>query len=142
MEHPNATEFRRVIDAISRGDAAAMYDVTHEDFVNINDIGAGPWREVHGRDAFFEFFAQFVEYLEGTFRQKLMDVIGYDDHVVAIIHETGTRQGHVFDNRAIYLCRIVDGRWMSIRTMDMDHDNINRFWDAVGMPAVEPAAVS
>jgi hypothetical protein len=30
---------------------------------------------------------------------------------------------------------------MSIRTMDMDHDNINRFWAAVGMPAVQQAAV-
>jgi ketosteroid isomerase-like protein len=141
MEHPNATEFRKVMDAVARGDVEAMYAATHEDFVSINDIGAGPWREVHGRDAFFAFFGEFVEYLEGTFRQELMDVIGYDDHVVAVIHETGTRQGHVFDNRAIYLCKIVDGIWMSIRTMDMDHDNINRFWAAVGMPAVEQAAV-
>jgi ketosteroid isomerase-like protein len=139
MEHPNATEFRKVLDAIARGDVEMMYAATHEDFVNINDIGAGPWREVHGRDAFFAFFGQFVEYLEGTFRQELMDVIGYDDHVVAIVHETGSRQGHPFDNRAIYLCEIVDGIWMSMRTMDMDHDNINRFWAAVGMPAVKEA---
>ena len=140
MEHPNATKFREVLDAVARGDVAAMYAATREDFVNINDIGAGPWREVHGRDAFFAFFGQFVEYLEGAFRQELMDIIGYDDHVVAIVHETGTRQGHVFDNRAIYLCKIVDGQWASLRTMDMDHDKINAFWAAVGMPVVEPIA--
>lgn len=87
------------------------------------------------------FFGQFVEYLEGTFAQEIMDVLGYDDHVVAIVHETAARRGHVFDNRAVYLLKIVDGRWTSLRTMDMDHESINRFWDAVGMPAVEQAAV-
>jgi ketosteroid isomerase-like protein len=140
MEHPHATEFRKVMAAAAEGDVATMYANTHEDFFALNDIGAGPWREVYGREAFFAFFGQFVEYLEGTFRQDILDVIGYDDHVVAIVHETGTRQGHVFDNRAIYLFEIVDGRWASMRSMDMDHDKINAFWDAVGMPVVEPVA--
>ena len=76
-----------------------------------------------------------------TFAQEIMDVLGYDDHVVAIVHETAARRGHVFDNRAVYLLKIVDARWTSLRTMDMDHESINRFWDAVGMPAVEEAAI-
>jgi ketosteroid isomerase-like protein len=135
-EHPNAIAFRGLIDAIARGDVAALHAALHEDFVNLNDIGAGPWRECYGRDAFFSSFGQFVEYLEGTFAQEIMDVLGYDDHVVAIVHETATRRGHVFDNRAVYLLKIVDGTWRSLRTMDMDHDNIIRFWEAVGMPAV------
>ena len=140
-EHPNAIAFRRLMDTVARGDVATTYDSVHENFVNLNDIGAGPWRECYGRDAFFSFFGQFVAYLEGTFRQEVMDVLGYDDHVVATIHETGSRQGHVFDNRAVYLLEIVDGTWTSLRTMDMDHDGINRFWDAVGMPPVAPAVV-
>jgi len=137
MEHPHATKFRALIDSIAEGDLATIYAATSEDFWAVNDIGAGPWREVHGRDAFFAFFGEFVAYLEGTFRQELMDVVGYDDQVVAVVHETGTRQGHVFDNRAIYLFGIADGRWTSMRSMDMDHDNINAFWAAVGMPVVE-----
>jgi ketosteroid isomerase-like protein len=140
-EHPNVIAFRGLMDAVARGDVATMHAALHEDFVNLNDIGAGPWRECHGRDAFFAFFGQFVEYLEGTFAQEIMDVLGYDDHVVAIVHETAIRLGHVFDNRAVYLLKIVDGRWTSLRTMDMDHESINRFWDGVGMPAVEQAAV-
>jgi ketosteroid isomerase-like protein len=135
-EHPNAIAFRELMDVVARGDVATMYPAVHEDFVNLNDIGAGPWRECYGRDAFFAFFGQFVEYLEGTFAQEVVDALGYDDHVVAIIHETATRGGHVFDNRAVYLLEIVDGTWRSLRTMDMDHDNINRFWAAVGMPTV------
>ena len=60
-----------------------------DDFVNLNDIGAGPWRE----------------------------------------------QGRPFDNRAIYLLEFDDtGRWSALRTMDMDHEKINRFWSAVTIP--------
>jgi ketosteroid isomerase-like protein len=140
-EHPNAIAFRGLIEAIARGDVATTYAALHEDFVNLNDIGAGPWRECYGRDAFFAFFGQFVEYLEGTFAQEIVDVLGYDDHVVAIVHETATRRGHVFDNRAVYLLKIVDGTWRSLRTTDMDHDSINRFWDGVGMPPVEQPSV-
>lgn len=141
MEHPTATRFREHMAAISRGDIVPFYEDVREDFVNFNDIGAGPWRENHGRSAFFSFFEQFVTYLEGTFRQDLLEVIGYDDHVVAVCHETATRRGHIFDNRAIYLLEIVDGKWASLRTMDMDHDNITRFWDAVGMPALDESAI-
>lgn len=138
MDHPNATHFRQVFAAVAQGDLAPLIAVLPDDFVNLNDIGAGPWRDVRGRDAFLSFFGQFDAYLEGTFRQDLLEVIGYDDHVVAIVHETATRRGHAFDNRAVYLCKIEDGKWASIRTMDMDLDNINQFWDAVGMPATEP----
>lgn len=141
MEHPNATQFREVMAAVANGDLAPLVTLLPEEFVNLNDIGAGHWREVHGRDAFLAFFEQFVTYLEGTFRQDLLEVIGYDDRVVAVVHETGTRQGHPFDNRAIYLVDIDDGMWASLRTMDMDHQKIQQFWDAVGMPAAEQAAV-
>ena len=56
MEHPAAARFRNQLAAISRGDVAPFYEDTREDFVNFNDIGAGPWRENHGRDAFFATF--------------------------------------------------------------------------------------
>jgi ketosteroid isomerase-like protein len=60
-----------------------------------------------------------------------MEGIGYDDRVVITIHETGTAEGQTYDNRAIYLLDVGGGKWTSLRTMDMDHDKINRFWGAV-----------
>ena len=77
-----------------------------------------------------------MELFDGTFRQDVLDVLGYDDRIVLVIHETGTAQGQVFDNRAIYLVGIVDGKWASLRTMDMDHDKIKAFWAAVQVPAL------
>lgn len=140
MEHDNATHVRAVFAAMAEGDAAPAFEAVHEDFHNVNDVGAGPWREVHGRDAFFDFFGRFVAFFDGTFQQKVMEVIGYDDRVVLIVHETGTVRGHRFDNRAIYLIEIAGGKWTALRTMDMDHANVERFWAAVGMP--DPEAVT
>jgi hypothetical protein len=71
-----------------------------------------------------------------TFRQDVLDVLGYDDRIVLVIHETGTAQGQAFDNRAIYRVGIVDGKWASLPTMDMGHDKINAFWAAVQVPAL------
>lgn len=68
-------------------------------------------------------------------RQEVLEVVGFDDRVVTIIHETGTAQSQAFDNRAIYLIELMDGKFASLRTMDMDHDNIHRFWAAVTLPA-------
>ena len=77
-----------------------------------------------------------MELFDGTFRQDVLDVLGYDDRIVLVVHETGTAQGQAFDNRAIYLVGIVDGKWASLRTMDMDHDKINAFWAGVQVPAL------
>ena len=47
----------------------------------------------------------------------------------------GIVQGRPFDNRAIYLLELDDtGKWSALRTMDMDHEKINRFWSAVTIP--------
>jgi ketosteroid isomerase-like protein len=136
MEHPNATFARNLYAALAAGDVATAFDALSDDLVLLNDIGAGPWRELRGKQAVLEFWGRWMELFDGTFRQDVLDVLGYDDRIVLVIHETGTAQGQAFDNRAIYLVGIVDGKWASLRTMDMDHDKINAFWAAVQVPAL------
>jgi hypothetical protein len=136
MEHPNVTRFRRAHAALVAGDPQPAWDRMREDFLNLNDVGAGPWRENRGREAMFRFWAEWTELFDGTFHQEVLDAIGYDDRVVLVVRETGVAQGQVFDNRAVYLLEIDDaGRWTALRTMDMDHDGIHRFWAAVTVPA-------
>jgi ketosteroid isomerase-like protein len=48
---------------------------------------------------------------------------------------TGTARGQHYDNRAIYLMRLRDGRYTELRTLDTDREDITRFWTAVGVPA-------
>jgi ketosteroid isomerase-like protein len=136
MEHPNATFARNLYAALAAGDVATAFDALSDDLVLLNDIGAGPWRELRGKQAVLEFWGRWMELFDGTFRQEVLDVLGYDDRIVLVVHETGMAQGRAFDNRAIYLVGIVDGKWASLRTMDMDHDKINAFWAAVQVPAL------
>jgi ketosteroid isomerase-like protein len=135
MEHPNVIRFREAHAALAAGDVEPTWALMREDFVNLNDVGAGPWRENRGREAMMQFWGEWAELFDGTFRQEILDATGFDDRVVLIVHETGTVQGHSFDNRAIYLLELDDaGRWTSLRTVDMDLENVRRFWASVTLP--------
>jgi hypothetical protein len=135
MEHPNVARFREAHTALVAGDVGPTWALMREDFVNVNDVGAGPWREQRGPEAMMRFWGEWAELFDGTFRQEILHAVGYDDRVVLIVHETGTVQGQAFDNRAIYVIDVDDdGRWTALRTMDMDHEKIRRFWAAVTLP--------
>jgi ketosteroid isomerase-like protein len=140
MEHPNVTRAREAMSALAAGDTEPVFARMRDDIVNLNDIGAGPWREQHGKEAMMRFWAEWMDLFDGTFRQDILDAIGYDDRVVLIIHETGTAQNQAFDNRAIYLLEVDNnGMWTALRTMDMDQNNIHRFWAAVTLPQDVPS---
>ena len=87
------TRFREAFAALAAGDIEPCLAHMRDDFLNVNDIGAGPWRENRGRKATMRFWGEWMELFDNTFRQEILDGIGYDDRVVLIIHETGTAQG-------------------------------------------------
>jgi ketosteroid isomerase-like protein len=135
MEHPNLTRVREAFAALAAGDIEPCFAQMRDDFLNLNDIGAGPWRENRGKNATMQFWGEWMELFDNTFRQEILDGIGYDDRVVVIILETGTAQGQAFENRAIYLLELDEaGMWTALRTLDMDHEKIQRFWSAVTVP--------
>jgi len=49
--------------------------------------------EIHGREALFRWFDRLREITDGTFRLKEHDVLGTDDHVVALSHMSADRDG-------------------------------------------------
>jgi hypothetical protein len=82
-----------------------------------------------------QFWGGWMELFDNTFHQEILDGIGYDDRVVVIIRETGTAQGQAYENRAIYLMELDEaGMWTALRTFDMDHEKIRRFWSAITVP--------
>jgi hypothetical protein len=89
-----------------------------------------------------DFWTRWTELFGNTFRQHVVDVLGYDDRVIMIIHETGEVDGVAYDNRAIYLHELRGEQWASLRTFDMDPDNCRRFWDTVPMPDPGAAAAN
>lgn len=140
MDHPNAAIARNAFTALAAGDIAPAFALMTDDFLMLNDIGAGPWREVHGKDGVLDFWTRWMELFDNTFAQEMLDVVGYDDRILIVMHETGTVGRVPYDNRALYVIDVRDGTWPAMRTHDMDPDNCRRFWAAV--PAPDEAPVS
>jgi ketosteroid isomerase-like protein len=133
-EHPNAARYRSAFEQMwQTGDPSAMVGLIDPDVSWSNDIGAGPWREIEGRDQLLEQLGRWGELFEGTFTQELVDVCASDDNVVAILHEQGTARGQRFDNLALYRLELgPSGTYVRVRTYDRDRDAIEGFWSAVG----------
>ncbi|MDL5160388.1 nuclear transport factor 2 family protein [Actinomycetospora termitidis] len=128
-DHPNLVRLRGALEALAGGDVEPTVALMHPDVVMINDIGAGPWRELRGRDAVLGFWFAFGGFFAGTFGQEILAGWGFDDGVVLLVHERGEVNGAVFDNRAIYQALLgPDGRMTELRTMDMDRAGIETFW--------------
>ena len=92
MDHPNATAYRRTADAFRVGDREALAALIDEDVV-WHIPGSGPLAgDIHGREALFRFFDRLRDVTEGTFTIEEHDVLGSDEHVVAL-SDLVSRQG-------------------------------------------------
>ncbi len=139
MEHPNATRIRSLWQAANAGDQGAADGFVADDIVWSNDIGAGPWREVVGKQACLDFGLAWQELFDFTFTYDVLDACGSDTSVILVLREHGTARGHHFDNQALYHFTLdAEGMVIRIQTYDRDREEIVAFWDAVG--PVSPAA--
>jgi ketosteroid isomerase-like protein len=135
-EHPNVTATLEAFAALAQGDVGPSEALMTEDFVMVNhDNGAGDWHLLEGRDTFFRFLGAWFAFFEGTFAQELLGVYGGERHVVMLVHETGRRGEAVFDNQAVYVIEMRDGRWTRLETFDRDRDANDRFWATAGVTA-------
>ncbi len=129
-EHPNAAHFRTIFEALwVDGDMQPMIDGTADDYDWHNDIGAGPWRHLRGKEEALAFSMWWMTFFDGTFRHELVDVTASDDRVIEVLREVGEKDGHVFDNLALYVYELgADGRAVALRTYDRDREAIDAFW--------------
>ena len=133
MEHPNATRIRSLWLAANAGDPTAAEELVADDIVWANDIGAGPWRELVGKEACQSFGLAWQELFEFTWVYDVLDACGSDSSVVLVMREHGTARGHHFDNQALYHFTLdEEGKVARIQTYDRDREAIVAFWDAIG----------
>lgn len=110
MEHPNATVYRRTADAFRAGDRAALAALIDEDVV-WHIPGTAPMAgDVRGLEALFRFFDRLRDVTEGTFTLKEHDVLGTDDHVVALSHMSAVREGIPVTVNVVSVFHFRDGR--------------------------------
>ena len=127
-EHPQATRARQLFHALwDDGDIEGTLGAMSADVVWVNDIGAGPMRELRGRDRVRALLLWWFDFFDGNCRQELIDVCASDDRVIEVLHELGEKDGRVFDNVALYVFEIDPqdpDRFARVRTYDRDRANI------------------
>ena len=131
-EHPRAIQARQLFHALwDDGDMEATIEAMLADVVWVNDIGAGPPRELRGRDQVRALLLWWFDFFDGNCRHELIDVCASDDRVIEVLHEIGEKDGRVFDNVALYVFEVdpqVPDRFARVRTYDRDRANVEEFW--------------
>jgi hypothetical protein len=131
-EHPLATRSRELFRAVwDDGDFQPFIDSLADDVAWTNDIGAGPMRALHGKDQVIAMQIWWFDFFAGNFRHELIDVCASDQRVIQLLREIGTKDGHVFDNVALYVFEVDPNNhnlYTVVQTLDRDRDNITSFW--------------
>lgn len=97
-----------------------------------NDPGAGPWAgRFEGIDALATMFTEYLTFLGGSFTTEVLDVCVSAERSMSFIVERGTKSGHDYENRAVWILRWVDGLVVDVITVDLDRDDALEFWHAV-----------
>jgi len=104
-EHANVALVRRMIEAMNSGNTQAAADALADD-VEWHEIGRSEAR--HGKAALREAMVGGAADYEITVR--LHDVVGGDDHTVAIVEATATRGGRTLTYRTAEIFHIRDGK--------------------------------
>jgi uncharacterized protein len=104
-EHANVTLVRNVIDAMNRGDMQAAGDALADD-VEWHEIGRSEAR--HGKAALRDgMLGGAPDY---TITVRVHDIVGGDDHVVALVEATATRGGRTLTYRTAEITHVRGGK--------------------------------
>lgn len=121
-EHPNATRAREMVEAFNRGDMSVL-DAYIDDDVVWHEVGRAEPRR--GKAALAAAGPGTVDY---EITAKLHDVLGNDDHTVALVEATATRGGKTFTYRTAEICHVKDGKVTERWAFSDDTDAIIEFF--------------
>jgi len=110
MAQPSEELLRQGFEAFSRGDVAAFAALLADDIV-FHFPGRGPLAGDHrGKDQVLATVAKQSELTGGTFRVELHDVLANDEHAVALNVARAERGGKSWEDNAVLVFHIRDGK--------------------------------
>jgi ketosteroid isomerase-like protein len=127
-EHPNAELFRRGYTAFQSGDLDTVRSLFAPDIV-WSVPGSGRFAGEHrGVDNVISLFVQQAQESNGTFRVEVHDVLGNDEHAVALGTITAERNGKSFSDRYTHVVHIQDGKVTESWIFNEDPAAVDEFW--------------
>ena len=127
-EHPNAELFRRGYNAFQAGDLDTVRSLFASDIVwNVPGNGrfAGTFR---GVDGVINLFVQQFQETNGTFKVDVHDILGNDEHAVALASVSAQRAGKSVNDRFTHVVHIVDGKVTESWIFDENPAAVDEFW--------------
>jgi uncharacterized protein len=122
QEHPNAILIRRGLEAFNRGDIEAFADLVADDVV-WHQIGA---ETIHGKRAMAEQMPGGE--VDWQITADVHDVVANDEHVIALVNATGTRNGQTLNYRTAEILHVRDGKITERWAFSDDPEAIKRFF--------------
>jgi ketosteroid isomerase-like protein len=128
MAHPNQDLVQRGYEAFASGDIPTVLTLFADDIkwhIPGRSALAGDYE---GKEAVMSFFAKLQEQSGGTFRMELHDILGGDDHVVALVRSTATRGGQSRTSDIVHVWHVGDGRATEFWGVPSDAYADDEFW--------------
>jgi ketosteroid isomerase-like protein len=104
-EHPNAALLREGLESFNVGQMNTMADFIADD-VEWHYIGGT--EPIRGKAAMLE--SQGADSVDYTITTEIHDVVANDDHAVALVDATATRNGKTFTYQTAEIVHIKDGK--------------------------------
>jgi uncharacterized protein len=116
-DHPNLDLMRRGYAAYTSGDLETISQLLADDVV-WHVSGRSPLSgDYTGKEQVFGFFGTLQELSGGTSRVEVHDLLADDDHGVAIVTQSASREGRTYEGRVTHVLHLRDGK-------------VTEFWDA------------
>jgi len=128
-QHVNVERTRRAYEAFAKGDMQVVGDMMADNIVwHVPGAGilAGDYR---GKDAVFGFFGKLMQETGGTFKIDVHDILANGEHSVALVTNSGDRNGKHIEWRAANISHAdAEGRMIEFWGFPEDTRAVDEFF--------------
>jgi len=127
-DHPNLELLRRGYAAYDSGDLDTINELFADDLV-WHIAGHSPLSgDYTGKEQVFGFFAKIQELSDGTSKIEIHDLLADDEHGVALVTESATRNGRTHEGHAAHVFHISGGKVTEFWDAQTDQYAADEFW--------------
>lgn len=129
-EHPNVERTRQGYAAFASGDLDKLRNDHFAPDVVFHVGGHSPLTgEYKGIDEVFGFFGKLAEMTGGSFKLDVHDILANDEHVVALVRNTGERNGKRISQNVVHVFHVnPEGKFTENWGFPEDQQGADEFW--------------
>jgi uncharacterized protein len=124
----NAEALRRGYEAFQTGNLDLLRDELFDPDIVWHNPGRNALSGDHrGAEAVIATFVKQFEMTDGTFKVDVHDILGSDDHAVALARASAQRNGKSLDEPYAHVCHFRDGRLTESWILNFDQNKADEF---------------